>query len=330
MDLINFSCEGPVLPPVDNGASVYSGSSATSVASGHTVQHHRLRSLSASSLSSVGSYLLPSIRRQPGGVASPPRATSSANLQIGKTRPATSGSDSRRTSLTSSIGDRHRASSAATSERSQLRVFKTADSFCGRSERPRSLIRSIYGSAEEEAALQLPRSSRLLEDDDDTLSFDEPDQPLPFRRWVSKLRRKRHQQIPAVLSRAERWTLDDFSSRPPSPRRSPRSMHVKSDSQGSSLGFVTAVRSATATIASASIATISRRATVWRRGQQRSSVISDRGQRQSVDSTRSFVDEAAKKRSLKRRQTVEELIRTEEEYYADIKALSNVSAGECW
>ena len=89
--------------------------------------------------------------------------------------------------------------------------------------------------------------------------------------------------------------------------------------------FVTAVRSATATLASASIATLSRRTTKWRRGQQRSSLVSDREPRPSIDSVRSVIDEAAKQRSRKRREKIEELIRTEENYVADVKALSNAS-----
>lgn len=161
-------------------------------------------------------------------------------------------------------------------------------------------------------------------------------QEAPFRRWVSKLRRKRHKSPLHVSLRTERWTLDDFDKAPlPLPPLSPRinrqvGGHHKSDSQNSSLRFITSIRSATATVASASIATISRRASKWRRGQQRSSVISASEPRPSVDSARSMIDEAAKQRSRKRREKLEELIRTEESYVADIKALSNVLQPVCF
>ncbi|KAI5367465.1 putative DH domain-containing protein [Septoria linicola] len=134
---------------------------------------------------------------------------------------------------------------------------------------------------------------------------------------------------PSVITRKERWTLDDFDPKPlalrsSSPQKTRRMLgHHKSDSQGSSLRFITTIRSATATVASTSIATISKRTTKWRHGQQRSSIISGSEPRPSVDSVRSVVDEAARLRSRKRREKLEELIRTEESYVADIKALSD-------
>jgi hypothetical protein len=154
-------------------------------------------------------------------------------------------------------------------------------------------------------------------------------QGVAFKKWVNKLRIKRHPPLQCTSPRRERWTLDDFDHKPPGSPRSPRvqrrlSMHRKSDSQNSSLRFITSMKSATATVASASIATISRRTTQWRRGQQRSSVLSGSEPRPSVDSIRSVIDEAARHRSRKRREKLEELIRTEESYVADIRALSNV------
>lgn len=146
-----------------------------------------------------------------------------------------------------------------------------------------------------------------------------------FHRWVSTLRRKKAHKPQSVIPRTERWTLDDFEPRAfQTPPKRP-SLHKKSDSCTSSLGFVTAVKSATVTLASASIAPLSRRTTRWMRGHQRSSLVSGSEVRASVDSERSFVDEAARLRSRKRREKVEELIRTEESYIADLKALINVS-----
>jgi hypothetical protein len=45
--------------------------------------------------------------------------------------------------------------------------------------------------------------------------------------------------------------------------------------------------------------------------------------RPSIDTQRSVLDEASKLRSRKRREKLEELIRTEESYVADLRALSN-------
>lgn len=145
--------------------------------------------------------------------------------------------------------------------------------------------------------------------------------PKPFRRWVSTLRRrKREYPPPSMTPRSQRWTLDDFDN---SPLRT-RPSHAKSYSSTSSLGFVAGVKSATVTLASVSIAPLSRRTSKWRRTHNRSSVMSASDPRPSMDTQRSVLDEAAKLRSRKRREKLEELIRTEESYVADLKALSNV------
>ena len=148
-------------------------------------------------------------------------------------------------------------------------------------------------------------------------------EPSAFRRWVSTLRRKKTRKPKSITPRSQRWTLDDFEPKPASPRKHRPAHHQKQGSHGSSIAFVTAVKSATATLASASIATVSRRNSKWRRAQH-SSLLSGSEPRPSVDTQRSLMDEAAKQRSRKRREKVEELVRTEEGYVADLKALSNV------
>lgn len=141
----------------------------------------------------------------------------------------------------------------------------------------------------------------------------------PFQRWVSTLRRRKRQQtVPPVTTRSERWCLDDFDEIPLQHHVS----HARSDSATSSMGIIAGVKSATVTIASASIAPLSRRASKWRRG--RSSMISEPDPRPLIDTQHSVIDEAGKLRSRKRREKLEELIRTEESYVADLKALSNV------
>jgi hypothetical protein len=141
------------------------------------------------------------------------------------------------------------------------------------------------------------------------------------RRWLSTLRRRKKQKQPATKPRSPRMKAGESQTLSSSPAKRRQSMHKPSDSQGSSMAFVTAVKSATATIASVSIATVSRRTTPWRRGQQRSSLVSETDPRPSIDSQRSILDEAARQRSRKRRAKLEELIRSEESYLADIKAL---------
>ncbi|KAF2766170.1 Dbl homology domain-containing protein [Teratosphaeria nubilosa] len=124
-----------------------------------------------------------------------------------------------------------------------------------------------------------------------------------------------------VTPRTQRWAPDDFDVKAQSsPPKVVRSHHRKTGSHASSIAFVTAVKSATATIASASIATISRRNSKWRR-EQRSSILSD--PRPSIDTQRSIIDAAARQRSRRRRDKVQELILTEEGYVADLKALFN-------
>lgn len=158
---------------------------------------------------------------------------------------------------------------------------------------------------------------------DDLDEQDEDQEPSkPFRRWVSTLRRRKQQNAPPTLTpRNQRWTLDDFDAAPLETHPS----HARSDSATSSLRFVTGVKSATITLASASIAPLSRRASKWRRAHNRSSIVSGSDARPSIDTQRSMLDEAGKLRSRKRREKLEELIRTEESYVADLKALSNVS-----
>jgi len=155
---------------------------------------------------------------------------------------------------------------------------------------------------------------------EDATSDEEPQKP--FQRWVSILRRRKRQQtVPIVTSCSERWCLDDFDPAV----LPPRSPHARSDSGTSSIGIIAGVKSATVTLASVSIAPLSRRASKWRRTHNRSSILSASDPRPSADTQRSILDEAGKLRSRKRREKLEELIRTEESYVADLKALSNVS-----
>ena len=93
----------------------------------------------------------------------------------------------------------------------------------------------------------------------------------------------------------------------------------------SSLNFVTAVKSASITIGSSSVASV-RHASKF---SPRSRMTSHSDTRKSTESGRPLPtptrnDDAARKRSQKRRDKVMELVHTEEGYVADLKALSNV------
>lgn len=295
------------------------GNACNSESSAGTVRHNRLRSISTSSLSSVGSYFIPSLRQRPDvSTNTPPRSVSSINVNFGKMR---SGIDRRSSSI---VNSRCSSFAGKSRELKLVDVAESDDELARRSEdsEMNGHVDFVRHEEDQDSTLQIAIQTPLEIEGDARGSIQHSNVPV-FRRWASKLRKKRY-HAPAVSARVERWTLDDFDRPSLSSRKPRRTAHHKSDSNTSSLGFVTAIKSATATLASVSIATVSKRTTKWRRGQQRSSILSDKDPRPSVDSTRSIMDEAAKQRSRKRREKIEELIRTEESYVADIKALSNV------
>lgn len=335
-----------------------SSCSAASIISNGTVQRHPDRSISTNSFSSTGPIFSPPLRRHAttDSICTPSaRSTSTINLGLTKLRDGVSSqkrrSASQRTSLTSSVMSRRwRSRSLFESEPVPLTLVNVAEhshkGIDGGMRSPRTSLDvplpdsdsdqdqlegvnpELHGEEEALGTAIVEAAASLRTPEVEKQSHQGP----IFSRWVDKLRKQRHPPPHCVSARQERWTLDDFDCDPlPSRTRSARGKgrytagHHKSDSQNSSLRFITSIRSATATVASTSIATISRRTTKWRRGQQRSSIISGSDPRPSVDSVRSVIDEAARQRSRKRRDKLEELIRTEESYVADIKALSNVS-----
>jgi hypothetical protein len=156
-------------------------------------------------------------------------------------------------------------------------------------------------------------------------SFDGSVEARPFRRWLSTLRRRRSQDPKTLVPRKERWTLDDFDTGPKKKQFQGHSHHRQSHSNSSSLAFVTAVKPATATLASASIAAVSRRGAAGKSGCDRDLASLHHDFRPSIDGVLSTTDISARLRSRKRREKLEELIRTEESYVADLKALSDVS-----
>ena len=151
----------------------------------------------------------------------------------------------------------------------------------------------------------------------------------PFRRWVSTLRRRNVNLRQPLTPTTERYAIGDFetsSYAPPAPPRSDK--HRKS----SSSGFVTAMKSTTASLIALSAAPpiwTTRPSFVLRRNSV-SSGMSTRFNRGSVEGCPPQIDtldEASKQRALQRRETIDEIISSEENYIADLKVLVNVSCG---
>ncbi|KAG9247514.1 RhoGEF domain-containing protein [Calycina marina] len=182
-----------------------------------------------------------------------------------------------------------------------------------------------FNSAEcAEATLQTSKTRIPLSDSESEIDIATSQRPdnhakQPFNRWLRNLQ-KRRMTVNGPLDSVEKSFLET-SERPQ------RSHHQKTSSESSS-GFVTAVKSATISLASFSIAPHSRQTGVSSRNKaDRSSRASNAG-RQSEDSSffaRGVVaDQGVTNRLIQRRQVIEELIATEENYVADIKFLKQV------
>jgi hypothetical protein len=300
-----------------------------------TVQHHPPRSLSGSSLSSLTSLWAPAFRRNHDD-STPSRSSSSHNLTLRRIpttsdRRSTSDGYSRRTSLVSVLSSRFRSEPVLGHEPAEQMLSEVIENDMEIVE----VSENTYDIAEDGQSQHLSEALDHVgtvpqESDEPEIKESATSPSLPrAQRWLSTLRRRKKQALPTTTPRTQRWRLDDFDSRPSSPIKRLASQHKHSNSNSSSMAFVTAVKSATATIASMSIATISGRNSKWRRGNNRSSLISGSEPRPSIDSQRSVLDVAAKQRSRRRRAKLEELIRTEENYVADLKSLSNVSSTRC-
>ncbi|KAL7629427.1 hypothetical protein AAE478_000947 [Parahypoxylon ruwenzoriense] len=151
----------------------------------------------------------------------------------------------------------------------------------------------------------------------------------PFHKWMKNLHRRAHRP----RTHRDHCRIEPFPEYPEYPfwddLLSPDG-HRKSSS-GSSFGFVAAVRSASVSLASASVIRRSRRHTA-RSSLQGRTDLSSRGStsapRCSEDSTCleriSTDDPGVTERLLQRRRILEELINTEESYIGDVKFLMNV------
>ena len=181
-------------------------------------------------------------------------------------------------------------------------------------------------NAEDSQAIGTPSRGRFSLDE----AFVNRSLPLegerPFNKWMKNLQRRGTQRRMTVSCDMGGTILDPELFDTPSTQKI--SAHKKSSS-GSSFGFVTAVKSASISLASFSVAPRSRRTGVSSRQQRtdRSSKASNVG-RLSEDSSyiaRGIViDQAVANRLLQRRRVLEEVISTEESYLADVKFLMNV------
>ncbi|KAI6250420.1 hypothetical protein HI914_01654 [Erysiphe necator] len=163
---------------------------------------------------------------------------------------------------------------------------------------------------------------------DDTGDFNSQSSDLkrPFNKWTKNLERRANRRRKTVGYDTNKLTknIDLFDS----PGTQRRSAHKKSSS-GSSFGFVTAVKSASISLASLSVATKPKRTALSSRRQRtdqnsKASNLLRASEDSSYIASNPFLDQAVTKRSFQRRRILEEIISTEESYVADVKFLMNV------
>ncbi|KAH8130333.1 hypothetical protein FP744_10008965 [Trichoderma asperellum] len=218
-----------------------------------------------------------------------------------------------------------------TAQMSQLGIEETSvPASGGRVNNPE--LQTIVETMSLETAIQVPQvaidNSNIQGTDSE--SHEQLKPHGPFYKWMRTIhRRARHRStlsdgsINSLQPRLE----PEIRSRTPTWKRS----HHRQSSSGSSFAFVSAVRSASASLASVSAVARSRKTITRSQGfsvTERSSRASMTGPRASEDSSflesHSLADLAVIERSLQRRKVLEELISTEEGYIGDIRFLMNV------
>lgn len=148
----------------------------------------------------------------------------------------------------------------------------------------------------------------------------------PFRRWMKSVRQKSPARREPLKAREERWSLDDFDENGGSEVVDQTVRHHRKSRSMSSAGLITAVKSATASIAAPP--TNSKRQSALLRRSKRSSRFSDTSQSTSAEYGQlspAPLDEAGLERARQRRSTIDEIVSSEESYLADLKVLVNVS-----
>ncbi|KAE9988827.1 hypothetical protein EG328_007431 [Venturia inaequalis] len=357
--VLSLPSTNPLERPFANPLCMRSCSSFTSQASLGTVRHHTPRSVSAASARSALST--PNGLRSRHDENSHPRLASRSLFSLihdlnNATPP---GPSSGQVSRQASWGSSRSASPVPTPGElrmlkrkiARLRVSRTtqesADTPRGSVSDDALDVESPHEAMETTIAVNIveqinvpvgdePLELEELEDHQEEVEEEDaakkiPEQ-LPFKRWLSTLRRKNQQRHQDVLSHLQSPAFDEAYRLPPleSPRQhsARHAGHRQSLSLTSSIGLLTAVKSASMTWTATSLATKSRVDTrsARLRGDNRSSRFSD--VRMSFESTapsvENAIDEKAWARSVQRRKIVEELLYSEENYIVDMKALVNV------
>ena len=148
-----------------------------------------------------------------------------------------------------------------------------------------------------------------------------------FRRWVSGIHKRKLSRVQALKPGKERWSLDDFDDSATMKRNGLR--HKKSESWPSS-AFVTAVRSAKMSFSILEEPSIRAKINgpppaLGKYGRGRRSYSFGRNSIESNALSIQSFDEVSRARALNRRNLLEELVKSEEQYVADLKMLVNVS-----
>ncbi|KAL7942404.1 hypothetical protein V8C42DRAFT_360157 [Trichoderma barbatum] len=193
-------------------------------------------------------------------------------------------------------------------------------------------LQTIAEATSMDIAVQVPQIT--IDSTSDPMTDSENPEQLnlqgPFHKWMRTIhRRARHRSTRSdeSIGSLRPPFYSDMHSRTVHWRRT----HHRQSSSGSSFAFVSAVRSASASLASVSAVARSRKNAARSQGfstTERSSRASVSGPRVSEESSflenQSLADLAAMERSLQRRKVLEELISTEEGYIGDIRFLMNV------
>ena len=200
--VLSLSASSPLREPQSHHSCGRSWSSIGSANSSGTVQHHRLRSLSGSSLSSLASLWTPSFRRHDEGT--PPRSPSLRDLALRRMtslsdRRSDSGSYSRRTSVASILSSRFRSEPTLATEQNEVRLLDLAENDGKLSE----VDENEHSFIEEEVEDDMSPSSDVsyhsippapLESDPMGTELECPSgtiEPSGLRRWLSTLRRRK-------------------------------------------------------------------------------------------------------------------------------------------
>lgn len=342
--VLSFQPHSPLKRSFSDTPYLQSCSSSSLLSSVGTYRYKTARSVSAASLISVES-LRSALKRS--GENKPPRSASPSSSKrfLELTALSTGSQPEFRSRLGPDSNKNLRPTEAPTSAASSLRTCQ-ADStdelapltrMSGPTITTGQDAQAYEGeqpAAEEDRADCLgPMATGSGNDEDQivTARQEQPEQTQPFRRWIDTIRRKGKARRYATTDEEDGLGdiagLDIDTGAEGDHRALERSAHRKSESYTSSAGFITAIKSASVTLATASVGQLRKRSSrSW--PHQRGSGNSE--MRASFDShapsLTPVIDEATWLRSVQRRKILEEIVSTEEGYLSDMKVFVNVSS----